>query len=154
AVSSRLARLAIAQDLALSRAKIVKPVSAVLGSKPEAKAAAKRLTAQQRDEAGKKLRAALGQPQRHLKPRLSVQAPTSTVRRRASAADLGATPLPLSIRAIEAQSPDTSDSDGAGLPNHFERRLSNAFSPAYFLSADERDVFATFKDQSVLEIAS
>ncbi|HEX3551804.1 MAG TPA: hypothetical protein VIA62_01070 [Thermoanaerobaculia bacterium] len=131
---------------------IAKPAGALRGAKPESKAAYDNLTAAKRNQAFQKVRSRLASPQQLVKIKFSPQ--TSTGLRRVAAADVLTDPLATSADALAAVALDATDQDSDRLPDKFEKRLANAFTPFYFVSGGDPDVFATFKDQSTLAIAT
>jgi hypothetical protein len=131
---------------------IVKPPGAIRGAKPESKAAYDSLTTTKRNQAFQRVRSRLASPQQLIKIRFLPQ--TSTGLTRAVSADVLTDPLATSADALAAVPLDATDQDLDRLPDKFERRLANAFTPFYFISAGDPDVFATFQDQPTLAIAS
>lgn len=132
---------------------ISKPAGTVRGSLPASKTAYDNLTAAKRNLAFQAVRSRLASPQQLVNIKLSPQ--TSTGLTRVAVADvLPNTNLTTAAVALETIAPDATDQDLDRLPDKFERRLANAFTPFYFVSAGDPDVFATFKDQTTLAIAT
>src|SRR4051794_11472883 len=131
---------------------IVKSPGAIRGARPESKAAYDNLTTAKRNQAFQKVRSRLVSPQQLVQIRFSPQ--TSTGLKRVASADVLTDTLATSADALAAVALDATDQDSDRLPDKFEKRLANAFTPFYFVSAGDPDVFATFKDQSNLAIAT
>ncbi|HEX4960530.1 MAG TPA: hypothetical protein VF173_06805 [Thermoanaerobaculia bacterium] len=131
---------------------IVKPAGAARGAKPESKTAYDNLTATKRDQAFQQVRTRLGSPQQLVKVKITPQ--TSTGLTRLASADALSAPLALAPDALGTAALDAVDADLDRLADKFEKRLANAFTPFYFVSAGDPDVFATFQDQSTLAIAT
>src|SRR5947209_11870992 len=130
-----------------------KSPGAVRGAKPASKTAYDNLSTTKRDQAFQQVRSRLGSPQQLVNVKISPQ--TSTGLTRLARADaLANTPLATAADVLGTAAPDATDQDQDRLPDKFEKRLANAFTPFYFVSAGDPDVFATFKDQSTLAIAS
>ena len=131
---------------------IVKSPGAIRGARPESKAAYDSLTTAKRNAAFQKVRARLASPQQLVQIRFLPQ--TSTGLKRVANVDVLNDTLATSTDALAAVPLDTTDQDLDRLPDKFERRLANAFTPNYFISVGEQSVFATFLDQPTLAIAA
>jgi hypothetical protein len=138
--------------MSLPRIIIAKPPVAMRGSRPEIKSAYDGLSDVQRDQALQEIRTRSGPLQQQIRSRITPQ--TSSGVSRIKAADILTNSISFVTDSANVRPTGPGDSDLDQLPDKFERRLANAFTPFYHTSGGEVNVFATFADQATLTVAT